>query len=478
MGLSEAMVNEMIARRREKMLFDALDDLLTHLGGLRDERKAVIAVTEGWLLFRENPKLAQAGQAGPAAPPAFRPPVPSPTELGSLNQPMLTECEADRMALALIDDDVRLRRIGEEANRSNVTFYPIFARGLTVFDSSIEENVSLQKDGESLRTRQESMRTLAVDTDGEAIINTNNIEGGLRRIADDLSSYYLFGYYSTNTKLDGRFRSITVRVKRPGVRVRARRGYRARSAEQVAASAAPASAVRPAVMSALNTVVSINSRSMFRVRPAAWTRAQNGAPAVTVWVVGELDFRTRREPDWAKGGQAEVVLLSANGERLGSAQLEIPPGQGTFSVRVPATSPLSPGDYAIRVRLRAADGGAEASDTARLVIPEQPSAIGEAILWRRGPATGPQYLRTADPQFQRNERLRLELASEVSGATAKLLDRAGRLTQVPVQISERMEDGLRWIVADVSLAPLAAGDYVVEVSAGDATQATGFRIVP
>ena len=47
------------------------------------------------------------------------------------------------------------------------------------------------------------------------------------RIAADLSSYYLVGYYSTNAKLDGRFRSITVRVKRPGVSVRARRGYRA-----------------------------------------------------------------------------------------------------------------------------------------------------------------------------------------------------------------------------------------------------------
>jgi hypothetical protein len=51
---------------------------------------------------------------------------------------------------------------------------------------------------------------------------------------------------------------------------------------------------------------------------------------------------------------------------------------------------------------------------------------------------------------------------------------------VPVQVSERTDaaEGMRWIVADVTLAPLAPGDYAVEVMAGGATQVTGFRIIP
>ena len=57
-ALGETLAEEMIARRREKLTLDALEDLLVHLGGLRDERKAVVVVTEGWLLFEENRKLA------------------------------------------------------------------------------------------------------------------------------------------------------------------------------------------------------------------------------------------------------------------------------------------------------------------------------------------------------------------------------------------------------------------------------------
>jgi hypothetical protein len=207
-------------------------------------------------------------------------------------------------------------------------------------------------------------------------------------------------------------------------------------------------------------------------------RSENGAAGATVWVVGELDFRTRREPGWADGARGEVLLLGADGGQLASTQIEVPAGQGAFSVKVPASGSLAAGDYAIRIRLRGRD--ADASDTARVIVPDRPSAIGEAVLWRRGTSTGPQYVRTADPRFQRSDRMRLELATDASAATAKLLDRNGKALQVPIQLSERTDstDGVRWIVADLTLAPLAAGDYAMEVTAGGSSQLTGFRIVP
>jgi hypothetical protein len=49
---------------------------------------------------------------------------------------------------------------------------------------------------------------------------------------------------------------------------------------------------------------------------------------------------------------------------------------------------------------------------------------------------------------------------------------------VPLQVSTRDEGGVHWIVVETALAPLAPGDYAVEVKAGDATRTTAFRVIP
>jgi VWFA-related protein len=485
LGLPEKVTEELVARRREKLTLDAIDDLMVHLGGLRDERKAVVVVTEGWVLYRPDEGLTK---AGPPASPILvpRPPRPIDDRNSFTSDPtMELECEVDRNQLARVDHDLRLRQITDDANRGNVTFYPVFARGLTAFDAPIgpDRPPSPLQDSANLRTRQDSLRALAMDTDGEALINTNNIEGGLKRIAADLSSYYLFGYYSTNAKLDGRFRSITVRVKRPGVRVRARRGYRGRTAEEVAERiSAVADPARDAVANALNVVAGVNARSSFRIRPAAWSRDTNGAVAGTMWVVGELDYRTRKELAWTAGAHAEITVVAADGTVVTTKMLEVPANEGTFGIQVPDAGTLGPGDYAVSVRLRPEVGSdVLMSDTVRVVVPDRASPIGEAVMWRRGPSTGIQFLRTADPRFQRSERVKLEFAS-VAGVTAdaRLLDRAGKPLQVPVRVTERTDagSGLRWIVAEATLAPLAPGDYAIELVSGDNKQITGFRIVP
>ena len=99
---------------------------------------------------------------------------------------------------------------------------------------------------------------------------------------------------------------------------------------------------------------------------------------------------------------------------------------------------------------------------------------------RRGGSTGPRFVATADPRFQRSDRLRLELPTRLDGtASARLLDRTGKPLQVPVMLSERRDESgnFRWVVADVVLAPLAPADYALEVTLGDAKQVTPFRLV-
>jgi VWFA-related protein len=71
----------------------------------------------------------------------------------------------------------------------------------------------------------DTINSLAVDTGGFVIFNENNIGRALDEIAADTSVYYVLGYQPANTKYDGRYRRIDVRVQRPDVRVRARKGY-------------------------------------------------------------------------------------------------------------------------------------------------------------------------------------------------------------------------------------------------------------
>ena len=85
----------------------------------------------------------------------------------------------------------------------------------------------------------DTLRVLAEQTDGRAIVNRNDLAAGMKQIVRDTSAYYLIGYNSSQAPTDGKFHEIKVRVKRPGVQVRARKGYWALTAEETAATAPP-----------------------------------------------------------------------------------------------------------------------------------------------------------------------------------------------------------------------------------------------
>ena len=120
-------------------------------------------------------------------------------------------------------------------------------------------------------------------------------------------------------------------------------------------------------------------------------------------------------------------------------------------------------------------------------VPPDNIAVGTgALASRRGPSTGLSYQATADPRFRRTERLRLEVpvVDESFTAAGRVLTREGQPLPIVVATSSRSDtgSGRTVAVADVSLAPLAAGDYVAEVSItkDGKTEAVsyGFRIVP
>jgi len=239
-----ALAEALIERRREKMTLDALGDLIRYLRAAGEERKAILAITEGWRLFRPNWDLLSGYRDDTALglPPAGFDPVTG--RLGTRDQDTLrarSACERDRQMLAMADNEQQFRFMLDAANQANASFYPVNPRGLAVFDSPIgpDRPLSPAEDRARLRARQHSLRTLADLTDGLAVVNTNNLTENLQRVVEDLSFYHLLGYYASGVKMDGKFHNIRVCVTRPGVAVRARRGYLASSREEMLAARRP-----------------------------------------------------------------------------------------------------------------------------------------------------------------------------------------------------------------------------------------------
>src|SRR5262249_46597634 len=320
-------------------------------------------ITNGWLLYGPNPSLAapinDQVPTGPAV--GIDPRTGKLTARGQTDPRIeaIGGCERDRVMLAQLHDRDVLRRLPAQANRGNVSFYPIDPRGLPVFDSPIRNPLPLDVDLAVLRTRSDGLRALADNTDGIAAVSSNDLARSFRRIVDDLTSYYLLGYYSSG-RLDGRFHTITVRVKRPGVQVRARRGYlaatvadataagstgrgsprRAPAADEGASGAALASAVAAAIA----PLASYARETPMRLQIAAgWKSAS--AESAAIWVVGEIGGVTSVGDRWADGFDATATLMASGGVTVATGRATVPRGGRTFRVALNASQPLAPGDY-------------------------------------------------------------------------------------------------------------------------------------
>jgi VWFA-related protein len=121
--------------------------------------------------------------------------------------------------------------------RSNVSIYSIDPRGLaTLGDDTIgvssfadqvdpSAGIGLNSMAYELRMSQDSLRWLSDESGGFAAVNRNDTATVFDRIVRDNSSYYVLAYYPPSNKADGKFHRIEVKVNRPGVTVRSRRGY-------------------------------------------------------------------------------------------------------------------------------------------------------------------------------------------------------------------------------------------------------------
>jgi VWFA-related protein len=454
------VLGELYGRRREDKTLHALEQLVAHLEGLREGRKVVFVFGSGWRLFERSEsiprELAKLGAVG-VAPPVAVVPGEGRLRMGSdVLDGSLFGCNAEANRLANLQHGQRFRDLLRAASQANVAFYPVELTGVSAGSRRVDQ-----------------FRTLASETGGDAVVMTNDLGAGLEKVTRPLMAYYLIGYSPTNTAADGRLRRIEVRVKQPGIDVRARKGYRALSEAEMATmskGAAPErSAFETEVARAVSRLSQIHESVVMYVHGVA---ASVDGDAARLWVTGEIDAARRK--DWSRGGTVELTVGSAPEQVTASATLA--PGARTWTAEV--SLPAMPdGNLPIRTRLTAPDRATPLAGAGAL-HGERP----EALLFRRGPITGNRYEPAADRRFSRTERVRLDVPAgpAARAGAGRLMAADGKPLNIPVTVTERIEGPLKWISAEIALAPLGMGDYVVQMDveepAGTRQALTAIRV--
>jgi VWFA-related protein len=321
-----------IERIRREIVNTALEGLATHLGGIKQGRKTVIFVSEG---FTQQ-----------------------------------------------VDD---VRDLYQAANRANVAFYPVDPRGL-MMSNGYTTGAQIMNFQMSAR---DAMATLASETGGRAIVQKNDITAALGQVIRDSRAYYLIAYESPHPD-DGKFHKVTVRVKRPRVTVFARTGYWAfKRGENSIASSPSLTAVSPEVQAAVDKLADSlrpdadepidGRRRMLMPLPDKPAPAPLlAAPTISVArgrTVGEpvkrrefrrtdvLVVRALLRSSDASAGQAGEATPGTSGrllDRRGQALADLPmtPAGAASELRL-ALGNLGLGDYVIEITARAGDEAAQ-----------------------------------------------------------------------------------------------------------------------
>jgi VWFA-related protein len=288
------------------------------------------------------------------------------------------------------------------AARANVNFFTIDPRGLVGLpDENMDltappEDPSLRLDTQGLmdelRLSQDSLRTLAEETGGIALVNTNDFAGYFDRVVRANSTYYVIGYYPPDAKRDGRFHKIDVRVKPlPGqakLNVVARKGYanaRGKSpeekakeeAEKVARDAKKAGAVQTSapLRDVLNSPLQ-QSGVTIDVQAAPFKNSNKDASVALAIEIDpqRLNFKPAKAEDKKTHQQVDVFednielsffSISDSGKPLGGTRSEValrlrPQNYQlvkAFGLRLNPRITLQPGRYQVRIGVRETGGG-------------------------------------------------------------------------------------------------------------------------
>jgi VWFA-related protein len=186
---------------RVNVAFETVYEMLTKLQQTQHRRKAVVLISNG---YDFDPFAAS--RAGTADSVFLNNRNINPGDRS--NAPFNQGNQFNDAELSM-----RLAELTRQANRANATFYTFDPRGL-VAGGDIDEPVDPVEWERHLRKTQDSMRVLADETGGIAVVNTNDFTKAIRKIDAETSDYYMLGYYSSNPDPTQRRRRIEIRVRK------------------------------------------------------------------------------------------------------------------------------------------------------------------------------------------------------------------------------------------------------------------------
>ena len=468
---------------RNQVSLSALNGLMVRLGGLREGRKSVLLVSEGYTNYVPPQLRNTDGQYNP-----YR------------FDPNAAESVYERTHQLFTDAGLvlRLRRLFQAANRFNTSIYSLDPRGLAMGEYDLSQpDIAYRTNRRVLRTTQDTLHVLSEQTDGRAIVNRNDLVPGLQQMMRDSSAYYLLGYTSSGAPIDGRFHEIEVRVKRDDVQVRSRKGYWAVTERDVERALSTEADAPPRAVDVALSALAAPFRGHTIRTWVGTSRGENGQTRVTfVW-----------EPTEVQAGSEEParVLLTAVGNAGGAFYRGRVPepsagaGRGLAGAAsnagaavTMATFEAEPGEMQLSVAVESETGEVLDRDRDEIDIPDftgvdlelsTPAFIRtrNALQWREL-VDDWDAVPAVSRDFRRTERLLLRFEAYAPGTVvpsveAWLLNRGG--DQMFPLIVQPDEDGRRHQV-DIRPTGLPPGDYVVELKATAAdeevTRLVAFRL--
>ena len=497
-NLYEARYNmyptEIVERVRNEVSLSALRGLMTMLGGLREGRKSVLLVSEGYTNY--VPPQLRSQVADLRADPAVNPSVLDPFAGDNPYEETFSFFQGS----AILQD---LRRVIRTASRFNASVYSVDPRGLAAFEFDMDQpQISYRTDQRALRFTQDTLRIVAEETGGRAIVNQNDLRPGLQQMLDDASGYYLLGYNSIAAPTDGEFHEIEVRLKRPGLRVRAREGYWAVTVRDVERSLTTRANEPPRAVDVALSALAEPRRGRLVRTWVGTSRAENGRTRVT--------FAWEPTEERGRSYSASRVLVTAMGDTGGAYFRGRVPEQARAAGRrssrrrsrreaaVPAAVTrvefeADPGTMQMNLAIEGEAGEVLDRDRDEIVIPDftGPDLVLSTPYFVRarnalafnalvGDWDAPP---TVSRNFRRTDRLLLRFDVYVPGDAApdleaNLLNRGGD-TVFPLDVRASDDGGAS---RQVELAPsfLPPGEYIIEIRAtlgdGEASEMVAFRL--